>query len=116
MKRMMQAAAVLATLTTATAAAAAEHEILILPDAYFPSILYIDDGDTVKFTNLTGVEHNIVAKNSSWALGPIADQSTVTMVMEQGTQTTFYDADAVSEEDGSFLVEGRMSFGDAPLD
>ncbi|MBY5934203.1 hypothetical protein KUV51_14435 [Tateyamaria omphalii] len=116
MQRMMQIGAVMATLTTATAVSAAEHEILILPDAYFPSILYIDDGDTVKFTNLTGSEHNIIAKNSSWTIGPIADQASFTMVMEQGTQTTFYDADAVSEEDGSFLVEGRMSFGEAPLD
>ena len=116
MKRAMQISAVLATLTAATAVSAAEHEILILPDAYFPSILYIDDGDTVKFTNLTGSEHNIVAKNDKWFLGPIAAQTSVTMVMEQGTQTTFYDADAVSDEDGSFLVEGRMSFGDAPLD
>ncbi|WP_299614759.1 hypothetical protein [uncultured Tateyamaria sp.] len=116
MKRAMQLGAVLATLTAATAVSAAEHEILILPDAYFPSILYIDDGDTVKFTNLTGVEHNIVSKHASWAIGPIADQGTVTMVMEQGVQTTFYDADAVSEEDGSFLVEGNLSFGAAPLD
>lgn len=116
MKRAMQLGALVATLTAATAASAAEHEILILPDAYFPSVLYIDDGDTVKFTNLTGAEHNIVAKNDSWAIGPIADQGSATMVMEQGTQTTFYDADAVSEEDGSFLVEGKMSFGEAPLD
>lgn len=116
MKRAMQIGAVLATLTAATAVSAAEHEILILPDAYFPSILYLDDGDTVKFTNLTGVEHNIVSKHGSWAIGPIADQGSVTMLIEQGVQTTFYDADAVSEEDGSFLVEGRMSFADAPLD
>ncbi|KIC50936.1 hypothetical protein [Tateyamaria sp. ANG-S1] len=116
MQRMMQIGAVLAMLTTATAVSAAEHEILILPDAYFPSILYIDDGDTVKFTNLTGSEHSIVAKNDSWAIGPIADQASVSMVVEKGTQTTFYDANAVSEEDGSFLVEGRMSFAEAPLD
>lgn len=116
MKRAMQIGAVLATLTAATAVSAAEHEVLILPDAYFPSVLYIDEGDTVKFTNLTGTEHNIVSKHASWALGPIADQGSVTMIVEQGVQTTFYDADAVSEEDGSFLVEGNLSFAAAPLD
>ncbi|MEM8655097.1 MAG: hypothetical protein AAGF36_10165 [Pseudomonadota bacterium] len=116
MKRVLQIGAVLATVTTATAASAAEHEILILPDAYFPSVLYLDEGDTVKFTNLTGVEHNIVAKNGDWAIGPIADQSSVTMVAEEGVQTTFYDADAVSEDDGSFLVEGAISFDEAPLE
>ncbi|GGX52001.1 hypothetical protein GCM10007385_20830 [Tateyamaria omphalii] len=116
MKRAMQIGAVLATLTAATAVSAAEHEILILPDAYFPSVLYLDEGDTVKFTNLTGAEHNIISKNESWALGPIADQGSVTMIVDQNVQTTFYDADAVSEEDGSYLVEGNMSFGEAPLD
>ncbi|MEL6465158.1 MAG: hypothetical protein AAFQ58_09335 [Pseudomonadota bacterium] len=116
MKRVLQIGAVLATLTTATAASAAEHEILILPDAYFPSVLYLDEGDTVKFTNLTGVEHNIVAKNGDWAIGPIADQASATMVVAEGVQTTFYDADAVSEDDGTFLVEGSISFDAAPLD
>lgn len=116
MKRAMQIGAVLATLTAATAVSAAEHEILILPDAYFPSVLYLDEGDTVKFTNLTGAEHSIVSKNESWALGPIADQASVTLVVEQGIQTTFYDANAISEEDGSFLVEGNMSFAEPPLD
>ncbi|APX10815.1 cupredoxin domain-containing protein [Tateyamaria omphalii] len=116
MQRMMQIGAVLATLTTATAVSAAEHEILILPDAYFPSILYIDDGDTVIFVNLTESDHNIVAKNGKWAVGPIGPNSTHSMVVEKGTQTTFYDADVVSEEDGTFLVEGKMSFGEAPLD
>ncbi|MEX0309489.1 MAG: hypothetical protein AB3N17_04505 [Tateyamaria sp.] len=105
----------LATMLAASAVSAAEHEILILQDAYFPSILYVDYGDTVTFTNLTGVEHNIIAKNNSWEIGPIADQGSVSMVFEQGVQTTFYDKDVVSEEDGSYLVEGRVSFADAPL-
>ncbi|WP_299698754.1 hypothetical protein [uncultured Tateyamaria sp.] len=116
MKRAMQIGAVLATLAAATAVSAAEHEVLILPDAYFPSVVYLDEGDTVKFTNLTGSEHNIISKHESWALGPIADQGSMTMVVEQGVQTTFYDANAISEEDGSFLVEGNLSFADAPLD
>lgn len=116
MKRAMQFGAVLATLTAATAVSAAEHEILILPDAYFPSIVYLDAGDTVTFTNLTGSEHNIVAKNDKWSIGPIADQASASMVIEENTQTTYYDADNVSEEDGSFLVQGNLSFADAPLD
>ncbi|WP_299045971.1 hypothetical protein [uncultured Tateyamaria sp.] len=116
MKRAMQFGAVLATLTAATAVSAAEHEILILPDAYFPSILYLDEGDTVRFTNLTGTEHNIISKHGSWALGPISDQASVTMVVDETVQTTFYDADNLSEEDGSYLVQGNISFADAPLD
>lgn len=116
MKRALQLGAVLATLTAATAVSAAEQEILILPDAYFPSVLYLDAGDTVTFTNLTGSEHNIVSKHGSWTLGPIADQGSVTLVVDENVQTTFYDADKVSEEDGSFLVEGHFSFADAPLD
>ena len=115
MKRAMQFGAAVAMLMTATAASAAEHEILILPDAYFPSVVYLDAGDTVTFTNLTGAEHNIVAKHGSWSMGPIADQASVSLVVEENTQTTFYDADNVSADDGSFLVEGHFSFADAPL-
>lgn len=105
-----------ATVLAASAASAAEHEILILEDAYFPSVVYLDEGDTVTFTNLTGVDHNIVSANDGWELGPIANEASVSMVFDENVQTTFFDKDKVSEEDGSFLVEGSVSFSAAPLD
>ncbi|MEL6450157.1 MAG: hypothetical protein AAFQ19_02775 [Pseudomonadota bacterium] len=115
MKRAISLVATLATLTTATAAHAAEHTILILPDAYFPQITYLTAGDTVHFENASGGSHNIVAKNDSWELGPIPNDGQVTITVPAGMQTTFYAKD-LQDENGNFLVEGRMSFSPAPLD
>lgn len=114
MKRAFTIVATVATLFAAHSAAAAEHTILILPDAYFPTISYIDSGDTVRFVNVSGGEHNIIAKNDSWEIGPIPDNGEVTMLIDSTVQKTFYDKDAV-DADGAYLIEGAMSFSDAPL-
>jgi len=116
MKRATYILATVATMAAATTATAEQHEIIILQDAYFPQVTYLDSGDTVRFINLSGATHNIIAKNGSWEIGPIASEGEYVMTMTQGTQNTFYNKDATSEEDGSFLIEGRMSFSEAPLD
>jgi plastocyanin len=114
MKRTISLVATLATLAIGTAATAAEHVILILPDAYFPQITYMEPGDTVKFVNASGTAQSIIAKNDSWTLGPIASEAEASMLIDIGVQKTFYNAD-LTTEDGEYAIEGRMSFGAAPL-
>jgi plastocyanin len=114
MKRAISVVAVVTALTTATSTLAAERTILILEDAYFPQITYLDEGDTVQFMNISGVSQNIIAKNGSWELGPIGDESQVTIVVEPGMQKTFYNKD-LTDEAGEYLVEGNMSLAPPPI-
>mmetsp|Transcript_22396 Transcript_22396/g.35979 ORF Transcript_22396/g.35979 Transcript_22396/m.35979 type:complete len:116 (-) Transcript_22396:2411-2758(-) len=114
MKHAITALAAMASLTIGTTAAATEHSILILPDAYFPQVTYIEPGDTVRFINASGSNQSIVAKNNDWTLGPIAPDAAVTVVIETGVQKTFYNKD-LKDGDGNYSVEGKMSFSDAPL-
>lgn len=114
MKRAISILATSVAVLTASAAAAAEHTILILPDAYFPQVTYLESGDTVRFVNVSGGSKNIISKNGSWELGPIQDQQEVTMEIIEGVQKTFYDADNKTPE-GEYVIEGRMTFSIAPL-
>ena len=115
MKRAITLLATVATLASATAAQAAEHTILILPDAYFPAVTYVNDGDTVRFSNQSGSQHTIIAKNNSWELGPITNGATVSLQFNKGVQNTFYNKDS-KDSDGNYLVTGTVSFSAAPLD
>ncbi len=113
MKRTLFVGAMLASLSVGATVQAAEHTVLILPDAYFPKITYMNPGDTVRFVNETGATHEIISKNGDWTLEVAADGEE-TMVISQGVQKTFYDA--ASEDDGSYTVEGKMSFSPPPID
>lgn len=115
MKRMISVVATVATFLAANSAAATEHTILILPDAYFPQITYLNEGDTVRFTNVSGSAHSIIAKNDSWEIGPIPNEGDLVMTIDTGVQKTFYNKSSEAE-DGTYLVEGKMSFSAAPLD
>ncbi|WP_299375811.1 hypothetical protein [uncultured Tateyamaria sp.] len=114
MKRAITLLATVATLASATAAQAAEHTILILPDAYFPAVTYVNDGDTVRFNNQSGAQHTIIAKNNSWELGPITNGATVSLQFNKGDQNEFYNKNAKDSE-GNYVVVGTVSFATAPL-
>jgi len=114
MKRAISIVATIATLSAATTAAAAELTVLILPDAYFPEITYLNSGDTVRFINQSGVEQSIISENAAWELGPIPDQGEVTMVIDGGVEKSFYNKD-MTDENGAYLVGGEVSFSTAPL-
>ena len=114
MKRALSLVATVATLSVANAAAAAEQTILILPDAYFPQVTYLDPGDSVWFINMSGGEHNIIAKDGSWEIGPIPDQGEAVLEVDSIAEKSFFDKDAV-DADGTYIVQGDMSFDSAPL-
>ena len=114
MKRAISVLATVATLFAANSAAATEHTILILPDAYFPQVTYLDEGDTVRFVNASGGSHSVIAEDESWEIGPIASEGEATLVIEGGVEKMFYNK-ASQAEDGTYAVEGQVSFSDAPL-
>ncbi|MEP1355745.1 MAG: hypothetical protein ABJX32_14385 [Tateyamaria sp.] len=114
MKRAFSLVATVAAMSIASAAAADEHTVLILADAYFPKVTYLDNGDSVRFINMSGGEHNIVAEGAAWEIGPIPDQGEAVLEVGDVVEKLFYDKDAVAD-DGTLLVQGEISFDSAPL-
>lgn len=106
---------VLAVLSFATAANAAEHQILVLPDTYFPETTYLAPGDTVKFINVSGDQHTIIAANEAWTIGPLQVDEEYTMVVGSEIERTFHNANAINS-DGSYAVTGDISFDASPVD
>lgn len=114
MKYTLTGLVVVAVLSTTPVAAAEDHVILIMSDGYFPQITYMSPGDRVEFLNVSASNQTIISENGGWTLGPIAPNASETMVIDDTVQKTFYNAD-VTSEDGTYTVEGSMSFSSAPL-
>ncbi|WP_415921623.1 hypothetical protein [Tateyamaria sp. SN6-1] len=104
----------MAVISLATAANAAEHQILILPDTYFPETTYLDPGDTIRFINVSGDEHTIIAANEAWTIGPLNAEEEFTMVVDSEIERTFHNANAINS-DGSYAVTGDISFDPSPI-
>ena len=115
MKRAMILGTALTGFGMATAAYAAEHDILILPDTYFPETTYLDPGDSVKFINLSADQHTIIAANDAWTIGPIEPDGEYTLIVDHEIERTFHNAN-VFNSDGSYAVTGDISFDEAPID
>lgn len=104
----------LSAFTLASAATAAEHNILVLPDTYFPETTYLSPGDTVRFINISGDEHTIVAANEAWTIGPLQIEEEYTMVVDSEIERTFHNANAINS-DGTYAVTGDISFDASPV-
>ena len=102
-------------LSFATMATAAEHNILILTDTYFPETTYLSPGDSVKFINVSGDEHTIIAANEAWSIGPLSVDEEYTMTVDPEIERTFHNANAINS-DGTYAVTGDISFDASPVD
>lgn len=120
MKRATILGAVVASMTAATSAQATEHVVMILPDAYFPEITYLDPGDTIRFVNISGETHFTVAKNADWWVGPIGPEEERTISIDGDMQKEFYSVASILDFEtndlGEDTVSGEVSFAPAPLD
>ncbi|WP_299691614.1 hypothetical protein [uncultured Tateyamaria sp.] len=114
MKRAIFTGTVVTALIFATTAMAAEHNILILPDTYFPETTYLNPGDTVKFINISGDEHTIIAANEAWTIGPLDAEEEYSMVVDSEIERTFHNANAINS-DGTYAVTGDISFDASPV-
>ncbi|MEL6888206.1 MAG: hypothetical protein AAFO86_05795 [Pseudomonadota bacterium] len=115
MTRAMIIGTAVSMLGLATVASAAEHDILILPNTYFPETTYLNPGDTVKFINMSGDEHTIIAANEAWTIGPLGADQDHTLVVDSEIERTFHNANAINS-DGSYAVTGDISFDASPID
>ena len=114
MTRTTSILASLAIAGSASMASAEEHVILYLGDAFFPAVSYVDDGDTIRIVNTSDQSLNIIADDEAWMAGPIAPNTEHVMTVQPGMAASFYDADATDEQ-GAYITEGTITFGEAPI-
>jgi plastocyanin len=105
----------LATFLISTPVQAAEHQILVLPDAYFPQTSYVTAGDTLVFLNESGIAITVISADEQWTTGTLANNQSSTITVVAGMTTDFFH-EGVVDENGDPAVTGIISFIAAPLD
>ncbi|MEO0390050.1 MAG: hypothetical protein AAF218_03825 [Pseudomonadota bacterium] len=75
----LRAALCAAALAVGTAAAANTHEIIIYDRGFFPETVYLDVGDTLKFTNWSGKTQHVIGKNDKWHVKWIGNNKSKTI-------------------------------------
>ena len=51
---------------------AAEHVVIILGTSYFPQKTEVEEGDVVRFVNVSGREHIVVHSGGKWMTMPMS--------------------------------------------
>lgn len=93
---------------------AAEHNILVLPTAYFPQTSYVSAGDTLEFANSSLETITVTSVDGEWTTGPLGPDQSATIVVTAGMSRDFIH-EGVTDENGDPAVTGIIEFGSAPL-
>ncbi len=104
-----------ATLFLSTSVSALEHQILVLPDAYFPQTSYVTSGDTLVFTNESDVVITVTSADEEWTTGALGFDQSSSILVVPGMTTDFFH-EGVEDENGDPAVTGIISFIAPPLD
>lgn len=96
-----------------TPAQAEEHIILIMPDAYFPGISYVQAGDILHFVNETEGSVNVISEGGGWSTGVLYIGEEATVGVSQDMSKSFYH-EGQYDENGDPLATGILKFGTAP--
>ena len=105
----------LATLFISTPVQAAEHEITVLPDAYFPETTYVSAGDTIVFVNEADGVLTVTALDQTWETEEFGVDQTESLAVTAEMAKSFFH-DGLANEDGDTTIKGFINFGAAPLD
>lgn len=93
---------------TAVQVRADEHIVMILQSAYFPDLISVEMGDTVRFVNASGSKHTVGSSEGIWSTDMIADGAEVTLEIRQAMVGRFHGWT-------NSLIEGRLDLIRAPL-
>ena len=94
----------------AGAAQAEQHTVLIVEGGYFPSVVYVQAGDSVTFENESGATHTIVGEEDVWTSGEINLDGSFTVDMTEEVPLMFSGNGA----DGLETL-GEFSYDEPPL-
>lgn len=117
MLRKFGTLAVAATMGFGTAASAETHIIMIMEDAFFPEISYIDAGDKIRFVNATESSQTVVWGDWSdedendedrWTIGPIESDNYHQITVNSSIELEF-------KNDDHRDISGALSFEDPDL-
>jgi plastocyanin len=86
---------------SATAAWAEEHIIIILGSAYFPQHTIVEDGDIVRFVNVSGRNHQVTHAEEKWITHEMSDGDELLVEIEPDMVGSFY---GMAKQ----LIVGRM--------
>ncbi|MEM9580264.1 MAG: hypothetical protein AAF891_06220 [Pseudomonadota bacterium] len=88
---------------------AAEHEVLMVEGGFFPDITYLNAGDSVKFTNLSGASESVSAGDASWTTAEILNGGSHSFVVTEDTFLQF-----VLDDEAEVAKTAMFSFAAAP--
>ena len=109
MLRNLGAIIAVATAGLAAGAHAEEHTVMLMGNAYFPDVSYVQEGDTIRFVNLTNIVQTATAQDGSWTSGPLGENQAFVLPVVMGVKQVF-----ISDNDPNML--GQFQYGEAPLD
>jgi len=105
-KNILRVAVAATALTfSASASFAEQYRIMMMGEAFFPEITYLNSGDEVIFMNLSGETRDITAEDESWTVTALADGAEASLTVIDSMSIRYTTATAEGE------VEGRMDFG-----
>jgi plastocyanin len=91
----------------ADTARAEERVVIILSSAYFPRVTAVEDGDTIRFVNMSGTTHTVTSSAGLWTTGPIDEGDEHALVMTPEMTGKYF---GLAEK----LIEGQFDFVRAP--
>ena len=112
-KFFLRAAVTAAALTCTTGYASAENfDIMIMEMSFFPSVSYVQPGDTLTFINESGVDRDIRSRNAQWFIPGLAVGASASIVIEQGWKNEFLSRIKGSGNGGNDGADGEVVSND----
>jgi plastocyanin len=92
----------------AQAAKSEEHVIIIMSDAFFPSVTYVETGDSVRFVNASNAAKMVVSSGTGWTIGPLTTGEEAVLPVKADTALEF-------ATDAEPIMAGILSFEATPM-
>ncbi len=116
-KFFLRAAVTAAALTCSTGSASAEnYDIMIAEFSFFPSVSYVQPGDTITFINDSGIDRELRSKNADWFIPDLADGASASIVVEEGWKNDFFSRIKGADNGGQDETGETVNVDDASIE
>lgn len=95
-------------MTLAYAADAKEHIVIVMDNTFFPTVSYVEAGDTVRFVNTSKNLQTISSNDAGWIIGPLAQGQEAVLSVVENINLEFRNT-------GQTGALGALSFERTPL-
>jgi len=99
---------VLATLAMATPISAEVHTVVLTDGSFFPELIYVDAGDSVRFVNESESAQTVTSNGAEWTTGSLAVGDAVSLEVVENMKQGF-------TSDFSETMSGALNFGEPDL-